>query len=645
MGSVDGLVRPDNLRLGLALLVVGTVAALGSGIWVPGWYTQLDRMLTDSRWLLRDPAAPSSRVVVVDIDEASLEAVGPWPWPRQFLVQLAEELFVRHGARAVALDIVFPEAQDAGGDAALLRVALQHRLVFSQAFDFAAALGTVHAGHLGGAVAASGSRDAFPQATGYIGNFFKPGPRDCVGHITPRLDEDGVVRRIAPLIVYQGERYPMLAMALLLCEKPGLPPALVWPAMAPLIAETDGGFLPISWRHAGNGFAVVSAADVLARQVLTPTIAGRYVLVGSSALGASDRITSPRDPWLPGVMVHAELLEGLLDEAATPRRRFDLSWLGWGWSLASVLVLGYLFRRGNVAAACGTLALLTVLWLVLAVMLPARGTGLVPALPCVVYLLFLGLQVPMEWGMARSEARRFDRRFRRYLPPAVLEALLRQRDFDAMRPVRRILTVLFADIEGYTTLAEVMPPEQLVGLTEIVLGHLTAQVHRTGGTVDKYMGDAVMAFWNAPLDQPDHADRGLDCALAMLAGMAGLNERLRAAYPALASIRICVGIHSGEAVVGEIGSQTRKSYTAIGDTVNIAARLQDLCKSVDTDLLVGRGTASLSHRHCLRVLGRVTLRGRIQPEAVYVIAGAALRSQTGAAPDRPLDMAEQIVDN
>ncbi|MGT2509442.1 CHASE2 domain-containing protein [Cupriavidus basilensis] len=641
MGAIGALARPDNLRLGLALLMIGAVAVLASGTWAPGWYTQLNRLLADTHWLLLGRAEPSSRVVVVDIDETSLDAVGPWPWPRHFIAQLAEELFVRYGARAVALDIVFPEAQDADGDSALLRVARHHRLVFSQAFDFAAVPGMVHAGHLGGTLPVTDDGGLLPTATGYIGNFFKPDPGDCVGHITPRLDEDGVVRRIAPLIAYQGGRYPMLAMALLLCEKPGLPPALPWSAMAPLVAGTEQGFLPISWRHAGNGFAVASAADVLARQVPAQAIAGRYVLVGSSALGASDRITSPLDPWLPGVMVHAELLEGLLDEAAAPGRRFDMSWLGGIWSLASVLVLGYLFRRGNVAAACGTLALLASLWLALTVMLPAHGTGLAPALPCVVYLLFLGLQVPMEWGMARSETRRFDRRFRRYLPPAVLEALLRQRDFDAMRPVRRTLTVLFADIEGYTTLAEVMAPEQLVGLTEIVLGDLTAQVHRTEGTVDKYMGDAVMAFWNAPLEQPDHADRGLDCALAMLAGMTGMNERLRAAYPGLAPIRICVGIHSGEAVVGEIGSQTRKSYTAIGDTVNVAARLQDLCKSIASDLLVGQGTASLSRRHWLRVLGRVTLRGRSHSEVVYVMAGSS--SAPGRVPF--LDVAEQIVDS
>lgn len=621
------------------MLVLGVCALLGSGAWSPRWFHRVEDMLADIRWRLGASTGRSERVVIVEIDEASLDAVGPWPWQREVVAQLARELLERHGARAVALDMVFPEARDAGADAALLALARRHRLVFSQAFDLTPA--AVRAGHPGGALApwaATTSPADVPAATGYLGNFFTPMPDDCVGHITPQVDADGVVRRMAPVIGYDGRRYPMLAAAVLLCGRAGLPAALRWSELAPLLAMDGeaGGFLAVPWRHAREGFVVFSAAEVLARRMPPGAVAGRYVLVGASALGLSDHVVSPHDPRLPGVMAHAEMLDWLLAEAAAPSPRLALPWLGWVWTLASVLGLAWLFRRGNLLAAYGAMAGLAVLWLLALLILPAGAAGRAAVLPGIACFLLLLLQAPMEWALARAQARQFERRFRRYLPPAVMDTLLRRRGYEAMRPMRRTLTVLFADMEGYTALAETMAPERLVEVTEIVLGELTARIHAAGGTVDKYMGDAVMAFWNAPLDQPDHADRGLDCACEMLAGMPALNARLQAACPGLAPVRICIGLHSGDAVVGEIGSPLRQSYTAIGDTVNIASRLQDLCKAVSADLLVGWGTEALARRHALLPAGRARLRGRSRAEAIYAVHGRPR--------PLPFDLGEPAVD-
>jgi adenylate cyclase len=183
-----------------------------------------------------------------------------------------------------------------------------------------------------------------------------------------------------------------------------------------------------------------------------------------------------------------------------------------------------------------------------------------------------------------------------------------------------MITVLFVDLRGYTAMAEEAPPEQIADFTQWVLGALTEEVHRSGGTLDKYMGDALMAFWGAPLDQPDHADRALDCAAGMEAAIARLNLELPQRYPDLAPIKICIGINSGEAVVGELGTPQRSAFTAIGDAVNLASRLQDHAKTTIHTVLIGSGSAAQVRRHTLALLEHAVIRGRRKGDAIYIPA-------------------------
>jgi len=645
MVSIARLSRLDQIRLTILAFTTLVAWLLASGVWSPEFYQRLNFGLDDWRQSETLAAAPDPRIALIDIDERSIAAIGPWPWPRAVMARLTQNLFSQYHTQAVGLDILFPEAGAPDDDRTLLDVAHHYPLVFAQTFDLSSDALASHAGHANGALPASqtpSTASKAPLADGFIGNFFDD-PHVCVGHVTPHIDSDGVVRSIPPLIRYAGATYPMLAWQILHCHTggPSAAPAFAaaasaassaaprWSSSAiqatapsPALSITDlpidqHGLMHIPFKRSLKMFDVVPAVEVLAGNAPPALLKNRYVLVGSSAIGLTDHIASPIDPWLPAVIVHAELLTDILDAQAKQGYTRPTAWLPILWTGASIIAFALLLRLQRASVALPALIAATGLWLALAL-----STHLVPvdmtALPLVTALIFLLLQAPLEWISSQAEIRMFERRFSRYLPPTVLREIIRHHGLTAFKPERRQITVLFVDIEDYTRLAEQMPPERLVAMTEVILTRLTRCVYDTVGTLDKYMGDALMAFWGAPLEQQDHADRALDCARAMLHELADLNRNAETLFDGR-TIRVRIGINSGSAVVGELGSTSRQSYTAIGDAINVASRLQEYAKIVKTDLLIGQEAARLAIHHKLRAFGYVTLRGRVAPELLYVL--------------------------
>jgi adenylate cyclase len=613
--EVVRLSRLDRLRLAIFGLTLLATCLLAARAGAPPLYERLGYALDDWRQVHMLLATPDARVVLVDIDEHSLNAVGPWPWPRALIAQLARTLFVQYGTRSVGLDILFPEASQSADDEALLDVARRYPLVFAQTFSFANSDHPPLVGQTGGALALHEPIQSVPLASGFVGNFFSEADL-CVGHVTPHADADGVVRNVAPLIRYGEHVYPMFAWQLLACRagsKSGMP----LPDPAALPGETNGLF-HVPFQRSAATYDVVPAVDVLAGRAPAALLRGRYVVLGSSALGLNDHIASPIDPWLPAMVVHAELLDALLDpQSGTSSLHRFARWLPLAWALVALVLLTWLSRQRRAALTLPVAAATTALWLATLLWLRELPADQI-ALPFVPVIVFVFVQAPLEWTASLVAVRRFERRFSQYLPQAVLRHIMRRADQSALEPQRRQITVMFADIEGYTMLAEQMPPEQLVAMTEVVLTRLTQCVYDTEGTLDKYMGDALMAFWGAPLEQPDHARRALDCAQAMLREVAAIN-REATVLPHGRALRVRIGVNSGSAMAGELGSASRQSYTVIGDAVNVAARLQEYARTAKTDLLVGHETAHLACGYPLRMISEVTLRGRGAPERLYVL--------------------------
>ncbi len=619
MGSLSAVLRHDRTRLLIAALATALVLFLGMQSSMPSPMRRLEWLVYD--WhtsMRRAPLAQDKAVAIIDIDEASIDAIAGWPWPREIVAHLVRTLLEQYDARTVALDIVFPEPVDAAGDKQLAQLAESKPVILSQVFDMS---GRDDAPKVGQPVGGGSflSANTPPEADGHIANHSGLNKAACVGHISPQPDFDGQVRRIAPLIQYQQRTYPMLALAVLACGQSLTQREALQQASNSL---TRDAYIRIPYRIGLQGYTVIPAADIVSGRAPKELIAQRHVLVGSSALGLGDRVATPIHPWLPGVVLHAELISALIQEQQQPMHRQDYRWVSWLWALGSIAVLAIAFARARARNALVLLALIASAWLLLVDYLLSHEHTINVSLPLVPLAVFLFVQAPIEWMHTQTAARSFAARMRKYLPPVVLDQLVREsRDQAAIKPARHFISVLFVDVRGYTATAETMQPERLADFTQMILSALTTEVQKQDGTLDKYMGDALMAFWGAPLAQQDHAERALKAGIGMLQAVSDINGTLPQRYPDLPPIEVRIGIASGEAVVGELGTPQRRSYTAIGDAVNLASRLQDHAKTTTHHMLLSEATAQLLPAFPLQALPAVTIRGRSRVEPLYALVG------------------------
>lgn len=539
-----------------------------------------------------------NRLAVIDIDEMSIAELGPWPWPRERLADLIELLLSRHGARAVGLDMVLPEAADAPGDFRLAALAEHAPLTLAIAFDFAPRHPSLQQGRIGAGAPSAPGRPAV-VARGFIGNHDGLTFARCIGNIGFVPDSDGMLRRLPMRVRYGGFDYLPFAVSLASCAGGKATVDLDLPNLK--IDEQGYWWLP--FHHRFESYLVVSAADVLADRLPAGLLAGRLVLVGSSALGLADRVATPLASSTSGVMVHASALSALLDAA---EGRLPPPWpagglLG-GWLFFSLVTLWFLLPR---LAPWGTLFLILGLacgWCGIAWIALPHASDLPVAAPFMAYLIVLALALPYEWWRARRESRRLVEVFSHYVAPTVLAEIMRRPNFEPLTPSLNEVTVLIADMEGYTRHTGRLALDDAARLTTEFLDCLTRPILATGGTLDKYTGDGVVAFWGAPLPIADHANRALAAARGIVAAVADFSRTRQ--ERGLPSVRVRIGIESGRALVGDLGTGFRSTYTAVGDCINFAAKLQEAARDLTVDIVIGPGArAQLGDREAVKSLG------------------------------------------
>lgn len=622
----------------------------------------LENPLYDLRLRLLAPRQADPQVVVVDIDEQALADHGRWPWPRRQLAALLDAAFSQGGARLVGLDLVLAQPDQSSGLAAvdkLAQGALRGDAGFQAAWQalrpqldddsrLAAVLQrhpVVLGFHLSNEAGAA-QVDALPPPllptallgppgaallswNGHGGNLAQLQQAAALGggHLNAVLDADGTVRRLPMLVQYQQGVQPTLslAMARALLGSPGAPATLsVAPANGPLQALLLRGAagqlrVPVDnhaqalvpFSIAGAAPMRVSAADLLAGRLPADALRGKVVLVGVSAPGLIDQHRTPVDDAMLGTLVHADMLSGLLQERllAVPAFAPALQLMVLaataallGWALPRLALWRGLVLTGGLVLA--VLALNLLAWRQLGWVLPLAGGLMLPP-------LLQALHLALVYRRATGARKELAQLFGQYVPPELVAEMSRKPERYTMGSRSADLTVLFADVSGFSSLAQRMPPAELGAMMNLLFSHLTDVVRDHRGTLDKYIGDSVMAFWGAPLDDPDHARHAVDAAQAMLARLPQIHAELAArGWPAL---QLNIGINTGTMVVGDMGSRHRRAYTVMGDAVNLAARLQAFCSRYGLGLVVGDAThnallAARDPRACLP-LGPVSLRG------------------------------------
>lgn len=577
----------DRVRLMRLILLV---MAAGMAWATPtGWLQRLEGLLVDARVALRASESPNHRVALIDIDEASLLELGPWPWPRTLLAELVERLIAEHGVKGVALDIVLPELGDPDGDARLAALAEHGPLTLAVAFDLTTRHPPLLYGHPG---QGSGYSSDLParEASGFLGNHAGLAGARCTGNIGFIPDSDGALRRLPLWVRYQGQDHLTLSAALLECT--GALPAGALSTL-PLDAQ---GLWPLRFERRLSAYTTISAADLLNERLPPGLLQDRYVIIGSSAVGLADRVATPLSTLTSGFAVHAVALDELLGhlEAPRPYTPPDAVLIG-AWLLGLTLILAALPRRSPapiwiaMALLLPLIALLIAgaLWPTLKVHILARLTGL--------HSVCLVAVVAYEWWRSHRETQKVVDILAHYVAPAVVDEILRHPEFRPLEPRHHEITVLVVDMAGYTALTGQLPLDQAAQLTREFLKLLTEPVLASGGTLDRYSGDGLVAFWGAPLPHADHARRALQTAHLIL-------QRVEAWQPSFGlaaqhlPIRVRLGMESGHALVGDLGTEFRSTYTAVGECINLAAKLESAARGRSPPIVIGPRMAELCRR-------------------------------------------------
>jgi adenylate cyclase len=599
----------------------GLIALLAALSIVMQWFSQglplaaaLDHLVGDRLHHVLASAEPENRIAVVDLDEDSIAALGPWPWPRARIADLLEALASHYGARAIGLDIVFPSPADADGDARIAALADFAPIVLAQALDFVprdpamtSGVPVFDAPHL------PTSAQALP-ATGYLANHAGLARAKCVGNIGLLPDADGRVRRVPLLAAWQGRTTALLPAAMLACQTQRGPAVDPIARLPETIRAQSQWELPFA--RDSQAYTVIPASAILDGSAPMDLVRGRWVLVGSSALGLNDRAATPLAASSAGVLVHASALSSLLDhvEGRAATLPVDGRWIAALWTLLTLAAGGWALGRFKAWWLVPATLAVVPAWLAVASWLMLHGTVFSPSAPLLAYVLMLFV-ISIELWLTQREQGQLLRSFATYVAPAVLQEMLRLGLENPMVPQHRDITVVSADMQDYTGLTNRSTLDEGARLTREFLQCLTEPILTFGGTLDKYTGDGLVAFWGAPIADADHASEALAAARAMVENVRAWNERRVA--QGLAPARVRIGVESGSVLVGDLGTRFRRTYTAVGDCINTASKLQAVAKTLSCDLVVGPVAARLAAASGLAPVAQAQLPGHQETSVLW----------------------------
>jgi adenylate cyclase len=650
------------VRIGLGLLIVLLFFLHEGTFKYVRFIDQLELLAYDTRLRMFLPNTLDPRIVILDIDERSLAAEGRWPWDRKKLAGLVTTLFDKYQIKVMGWDVVFAEPDNSSGLASLeelgrtslkdnpeyqkflegARKTLDYDAIFAEAISkypvvlgiFVSKgklekVGTLPVPLLTDSKLGKDTLFALPY-DGYSGNVkILQDAAAATGHVVPVQDIDGVNRRMPILIKLEGGYYETLSLAVSRLALGNVPVVMV-PSDIKIgnqftlaRIEIGGHKIPmdveaatfVPYRGAERVFRYVSMTDVINGKLAPEELRDKIVIVGTTAQGLRDLRNTPVYEDFAGVEIHANMVSGILDQRIMHKPIYGVA-----YTVLIILGLGFLFSfalpllnplRSTVFVAL-SIVILTALnlyeWKYDNVVLPLASPTLM-----VLLLYFLN----MAYGFF-SEAR--SRRlitglFGTYVPKELVAEMSKNPGVYSMKGESREMTVLFSDVRDFTSISEGLSPEALKEMMNYYLTSMTESIQRRLGTIDKYIGDAIMAFWGAPLADPEHVKNGVLTALEMQKTIRSTGaEYVKRGWPVL---HIGVGLNCGVMNVGDMGSKFRRAYTVMGDAVNLASRLEGLTKEYGVGVLVTENVVKAAPMFIYREVDRVRVKGKLEAVAIF----------------------------
>lgn len=561
----------------LLILSIGFLISVYISIY-PNNARLLENIIYDSFIRLGAKNTEENRIAIIDIDEKSIQEIGQWPWPRSTVADIIEKLLIQQHASAVGLDIIFNKYGDAPGDARLNALSQVAPVTFAYVLDYTPRSPLLQSGVLPSNAGKNASNDpsAYATAYGYIGNHSGLTDIKCAGNIGYIPDNDGVIRRIPSKTFFNGKEYPTLSEAMLNCAGVEF--------KAP---SGPGGLWRLPFKKSIDSLIYISASDVLHERIPADYLKEKYILVGSSALSLGDLISTPISPLAPGLTVHAEALISLLDmqnkSLPQPKQSFLTSI---AWIIFSFITIFFTVNYLSPVLNVFYILFLTASWLIISfhnlINQQIEHSLTAPFFGYTIIILFL---LPFKWWISVKNGHHLRKQFSSYVGTSVLNEIISNNLEKPLEPSLKDITVLVIDMQNYSRMVNNLSLEESAITTRDFLKTITKPIIDNKGTLDKYMGDGLVAFWGAPLACDNQSDLAVTSAKEIIESLNTLN--IERAKNGKKPIQVRIGIESGKAIVGDLGTEFRSTYTAIGDCINFASRLESLAKKLGEILLIG----------------------------------------------------------